>query len=111
MMRLVVAVLVLSAGCADELPDYVVLAPAAEDVEIATDSPSPNAYQLIGEVRGQAAADDVDRAQAAARNDLRNKAAALGASLVTIDEDTGEAVLLEGKTKVTLSGRAYKSVD
>ena len=50
-------------------------------------------------------------AQQAAKNDLRNKAAALGASLVTIDEDTGEAIPLQAKTKVKLVGRAYKSVD
>ena len=45
------------------------------------------------------------------KNDLRNKAAALGASLVTIDESIGETMPLQDKTKVKLAGRAYKSVD
>jgi hypothetical protein len=101
----------LPGGCADQIPDHVVLQPAAEDVYIAIDPPSPDGYKLVGEVTGQAEAGDPDVATDAARNDLRNKAASLGASLVTIDRDLGEPVLLYGKTKVTLVGRAYKSVD
>jgi hypothetical protein len=73
--------------------------------------PSTSTFMLIGKVTGIAAANDAETAQDAARNDLRNKAAALGASLVTIDEDVGEAMPLQDKTKVKLVGRAYKSVD
>ena len=98
-------------GCAEQIPDHVALLPAAEDVAIATDPPSAQNYRVIGEVTGQAAATDVEVAQAAARNDLRNKAAALGASLVTIGHDTGEGVLLQNKTKVTLVGRAYQAIE
>lgn len=101
----------LLAACADQIPDHVVLQPAGDDVEIATEPPSANAYQVIGEVTGQAEANDLDAAQQAAKNDLRNRAAAIGASLVTIDDDRGEAVLLLGRTRVTLTGRAYKSID
>jgi hypothetical protein len=103
--------LVLPVGCADQIPDHVVLQPAAEDVYIATEPPSPDGYKMVGQVSGQAEAVDPDVATDAAKNDLRNKAATLGASLVTIDQDIGEPVLLYGKTKVTLTGRAYKSVD
>ncbi len=98
-------------GCAEQIPDHVELLPQAETVEFATEPPSANTFKLVGEVHGEAAARDVDTAQQAARNDLRNKAAALGASLVTIDEDVGESLLLQEKTKVKLVGRAYKSVD
>jgi hypothetical protein len=101
----------LLSACAEELPDHIVLQPAGEDVEIATEPPSVNGYQIVGQVEGRAEANDLDTAQQAAKNDLRNRAAALGATLVTIDEDRGEPVLLIGKTRVTLTGRAYKSID
>jgi hypothetical protein len=101
----------LLAACAEQLPDHVVLQPGGEDVEIAAEPPSTNGYQVVGEVEGRAESNDLDDAQQAARNDLRNRAAALGASLVTIDDDRGEPVLLMGRTRVTLTGRAYKSID
>jgi hypothetical protein len=98
-------------SCFEQLPDHVELHPAAQDVDFAMEPPSSNTFMLIGEVTGVAAANDVDTAQEAARNDLRNKAAALGASLVTIDENVGEMMPLQDKTKVKLVGRAYKAVD
>ena len=98
-------------SCAQGLPDQVALQPSAETVEIAMEPPSQTSFVLVGQVTGQAAANDPDKAQQAAKNDLRNKAAALGATLVTIDEDTGEAILLQDKTKVKLVGRAYKSLE
>jgi hypothetical protein len=98
-------------ACAEQIPDHIELQPQAEQVEFAAEPPSANAYKLVGQVTGQGAANDPDTAQQAARNDLRNKAAAIGASLVTIDEDLGEPMPLQDKTKVKLVGRAYKSVD
>jgi hypothetical protein len=100
-----------AASCQSQLPDHVVLQPGAETVEIAMEPPSTSTFALVGQVTGSAAANDASIAQQAAKNDLRNKAAALGASLVTIDEDTGEAIPLQDKTKVKLVGRAYKSVE
>jgi hypothetical protein len=98
-------------ACAAPLPEKVELGAQAESVEFAYETPSPAAYQFVGQVIGAAVSRDADAAQASARNDLRNKAAALGAVLVTIDENTGEAVLLLDKTRVKLVGRAYKPVD
>ena len=98
-------------ACAEQIPDHIELGPPGENVEFAAEPPSAGAFTLVGRVTGQAAAKDPDSAQQAAKNDLRNKAAALGASLVTIDEDLGEPMLLQEKTKVRLVGRAYKSVD
>jgi hypothetical protein len=98
-------------ACAEQIPDHVELAAQAENVEFAVDPPSPRTFTLVGEVTGQAAANDPDTAQQAARNDLRNRAAAMGASLVTIDVNVGEPMLLQERTKVKLVGRAYKSVD
>lgn len=98
-------------SCAGHLPESIELKPQGEDVEIAAEPPSPDAYQLVGEVTGQAAANDIELAQEAARNDLRNNAAALGAVVVTIDSNVGEPLLLIGKTKVKLVGRAFKPAD
>src|ERR1019366_2015872 len=111
MRRALVLLLPVVLACAEQLPEHVDLQPAAEDVDIAMEPPRKNTFALIGKVTGIAAANDLDSAQSAARNDLRNKAAALGASLVTIDENVGEALPLQDKTKVKLVGRAYKSVD
>ncbi len=98
-------------SCLEQLPDHIALQPAAEGVDFAMEAPSPQTFMLIGEVTGIAASTDPDAAQDAAKNDLRNKAAAIGASLVTIDENIGEAMPLQDKTKVKLTGRAYKPVD
>ena len=104
-------VFALVAGCADGIPSHVELQPSAVDVGIAAEPPSADGYKMVGEVRGIAEAINVDDATDAAKNDLRNKAAALGATAVTIDQNVGEPVLLYNKTKVTLVGRAYKPVD
>jgi hypothetical protein len=101
----------LLAGCVDQVPEHVELVPAAEDVDFVYEPPSPHAYKNVGDVKGVAAGVDIDSAREAARNDLRNKAAALGATIVTIDQNLGEPVLLLNKTKVTLMGRAFKAVD
>jgi hypothetical protein len=111
-MRGVLALALLgSLACAGQLPEKVELTPEAENVEFAYEPPSAAAYKLVGEVKGVGTAKDADEAQTAAKNDLRNKAAALGAVLVTIDENTGSPIPLTDKTKVTLVGRAYKPVD
>jgi hypothetical protein len=98
-------------ACAGQLPEKVDLLPQGENVEVAYETPSPNSYRFLGEVTGIDSSNDLEEAQESAKNDLRNKAAALGAVLVTIDQNTGEAVLLLNKTKVKLVGRAYKPVD
>ncbi|MGH7271125.1 MAG: DUF4156 domain-containing protein [Polyangiaceae bacterium] len=98
-------------SCFQNLPDHVDLQPAAEQVELATEAPSQDTFVLVGAVTGQAAANDPEVAQDAAKNDLRNHAAALGANLVTVDDSVGSALLLQDKTRVVVYGRAYKSLD
>src|SRR5437879_12572128 len=95
-------------ACAEQIPDHVELVPQAEGVEFALEPPSSQTFKLVGQVAGQAAANDLETAQQAAKNDLRNKAAAIGASLVTIDVDLGEPMPLQDKTKVRLVGRPNK---
>jgi hypothetical protein len=112
-MRTSALTLVLASLCAcvEQIPDHVELLPLGANVELAAEPPSPNAYALVGQVTGQGAANDPDVAQQAATNDMRNKAAALGASIVIIDESLGEALPLQDKTKVKVLGRAYKAID
>jgi hypothetical protein len=103
--------LTLLVGCADVIPDHVELVPAGEAVDFVYETPSPSAYKMVGEVKGVALGADAEAAEQAARNDLRNKAGALGATLVSVDQNLGEPVPLVGKTKVTLVGRAFKALD
>ena len=111
MRRLALLLVPLLLACKSSLPDKIELSPEAEQVEFAYETPSSEAYKMIGEVEGLAAANDEEQATVAAKNDLRNKAAALGAVLVEIDSDTGTPLPLESKTKVKVVGRAYKPVD
>lgn len=111
MNRSVVLSVALLSGCAEQLPDHVDLMPAAADVDFTEDPPGADGYKMVGQVTGVAAAHDPDVAEEAARNDMRNNAAKLGATVVKIDEDKGEALPLEDKTKVELVGRAYRAVD
>jgi uncharacterized protein DUF4156 len=111
MSRVVLLACVLSLGCAESLPEHVELQPAAEHVEFALEPPSANTYKMVGQVEGASTASDPDVAQQAAHNDLRNKAAALGASLVTVDQNLAEPLPLTYKMKVRLVGRAYKALE
>lgn len=108
---LLLLALVLVPACVTEASGPVPLLPQAEHVEFAMDTPSKDAYALVGELRGEASDKDPDAARAFARNDLRNKAAALGATFVTADEETGERLFMQNKTKAVVRGRAYKPVD
>jgi hypothetical protein len=101
----------LLVGACAEVPERVVLQPAAENVDIAPDAPSETAYKLLGKVESEAAATRLEDAETAARNDLRNKAAALGATVVSIDRDLGSPVPLSDKVRVKLVGRAYKPLE
>jgi hypothetical protein len=105
------AISLLLLACAGGIPHTVQLQPQAENVEFAYESPSRDAYTEVGRVKGEAVDKDPDTALDQARNDLRNKAAALGAALVTIDENVGEPVPLTDEIHVKLTGRAYKPVD
>jgi hypothetical protein len=98
-------------ACAGQIPQHVELQPQAENVEFAYEPPSSDAYKEVGHVKGEAVGKDADVVLEQAKNDLRNKAAALGAALVTIDENVGAPVPLTEETHVTLTGRAYKPAD
>jgi hypothetical protein len=103
------ASLALSA-CA-EVQENVKLQPSAQQVEFAQDPPSPNVYRLVGTLTGEAAGPTPDSARVSATNDLRNKAAALGATFVTVDEDEAEMLPLQDKAKSVVTGRAYALIE
>jgi hypothetical protein len=111
MKRLAALAFLTLSACAGGIPDHVELTPQAENVEFAYEPPSPTGYQEVGKVTGIAQGTDTEATTEAAKNDLRNKAAALGATVVTIDQNQGEAVPLTNTLKVKLVGRAYKPVE
>jgi hypothetical protein len=111
MLRVALLALPLVLACADQIPDHIELLPPGEQVDIAYEVPSNTGYVEVGKVTGVAEGTDLESTHEAAKNDLRNKAAALGAVLVTIDQDLGEAIPLSYRTKVKLVGRAYKPAD
>ena len=87
------------------------LSPQAETVEVAIDTPSENAYSLLGNVTAEAAGVTSDEAETSARNDLRNQAAAMGASLLVIDEDNDAMIPYANRQKVTITARAFKLIE
>lgn len=110
MKRLAWLAAVALLACA-EVPEHVELQPEAENVEFAYEAPSPEAYKEVGKVTGLAQGTDAEVVTEAAKNDLRNKAAALGATIVTIDQNVGRGVPLSNKLTVKLTGRAFKPAD
>jgi hypothetical protein len=108
---LVLGLAALAAVGCDAFPEHVVLLPTGEQVEIAMDTPNDDQYVLVGKIEAVAAGADVNEAEQSARNMLRNKAAAMGATLVTIDSDHGSVVMLQKKNKVEIVGRAFKARD
>jgi hypothetical protein len=109
----ILAVLLVSAfalAACEKVQENVALAPAAQSVEFAMDTPSENLYTLAGTVNGVAAGKNIQEAELSARNDAKNQAAAMGATLVVIDEDTGAVLLYQDKPKVTIRGRAFKPI-
>jgi hypothetical protein len=106
----VVLSLAALAAC-EKVQENVVLSPQGEQVEFAMETPSDTVYAMVGQVNAEGAGATIDDAETSARNDVRNKAAALGATLVVIDEDFGSDILYQNKKKVSIAGRAFKQKD
>ncbi|MGA2447195.1 MAG: hypothetical protein ABTD50_00810 [Polyangiaceae bacterium] len=99
-------------GCASYHPRGPVdLTPQGTSVEILVEAPSVDGHSLVANIRAEATGNDLDAATSFAKNDLRNQAAALGATLVTVDDTKAEPVPLQNTVTVRLVGRAYKPVD
>jgi|GEM_PF-2269775 len=97
-------------GCAETLPDKVVLKPDAANVEIIADPPNAEIYEPAGEVNAQIIGREVQEAFRQAFNELRNQAAAKGATFVAVDDVTSRAAWdFSGRTIVSVVGTAYRT--
>jgi len=98
------------AGCADTLPDKAPLNPEAANVEIISDLPNREIYEPAGQVSAQIIGRDNAASIREAFNQLRNQAAAKGATFVGIEEVSSRAAWdFSGRTIVTLVGTAYRT--
>jgi hypothetical protein len=98
-----------AAGCADTVPDKAVLHPEAANVEIISEPPNREVYEQAGEVTAQIIGRDNAASLREAFNQLRNQAAAKGATFVAVEEVSSRAAWdFSGRTIVTLIGTAYR---
>ncbi len=111
-LLLVLASFVLLAGapgCADTLPEKIILTPGADNVEVINEPPNTEVYEPAGEVTAQVVGRETQEALRQALNQLRNKAAAKGATFIAVDDVTSRAAWdFSGRTIVTLVGTAYR---
>lgn len=99
-----------ASGCADALPTKIVLSPEAANVEVVNEPPNEQIYESAGEVNAQVVGRETQDALRYAMNELRNKAAAKGATFVAVDDVTSRAAWdFSGRTVVTLVGTAYRT--
>jgi hypothetical protein len=88
--------------------DLIALTPEASRIEVITAEPDRAAYDFVGEVHGSAKG-GLEEANENARNDIRNRAARLGATLVKLDTTTAaNAMDWTGRNQVVLTGRAFR---
>ena len=96
-------------GCAGAMDKRVALRPEANRVELMTGR--PEGCQALGDVIGSASVEgDKEQATQEARSDVRNKAAALGATHVELQSTSNErkAGMWQPRYEITLSGVAYR---
>ena len=104
------AVLSGVAGCIDTLPEKIVLTRGADNVEVINEPPNTEVYESAGEVTAQVVGHETQDALRQAMNQLRNKAAAKGATFVAVEDVTSRAAWdFSGRTVVTLVGTAYRT--
>lgn len=112
--KLLLSVLALTtlASCVELPPDRVPLSSQAESVELLSDIPNTDIYESYGFVTSEAIGKGSGEATTNARNGLRNKAAALRATFVSIDEASATTAWdFSGRTVVTLKGHVYRPKD
>ena len=110
LLVLLVVLLAGATGCIDALPDKVPLRPEAGNVEVINEPPNAEIYEPAGEVRAQVIGREVQEALRQAFNQLRNQAAAKGATFIAVDDVTSRAAWdFSGRTIVTLVGTAYRT--
>jgi len=99
----------VAAGCAQEPKTPASLTPEGEQVALAMDRPSPRLARPVGKLRVSAEAKGTQEAERAAEIEVRNRAAKMGATLVKIDDNVGQKVLLSDDSRITLTATAYRA--
>ena len=99
------------AGCMRQPKAPPALSQQGESVAIAYDTPSQKVAKLIGTIKVVNDGREADEAEQLSKVELRNKAAELGASLVTVDQTYGNRRPFQEGVTVTVVGRAFKAVD
>ena len=100
------------ASCVELPPERIVLLPQAENVELLSETPNLDVYESYGLVSSEASGKGSGEATVNARNGLRNKAAALRATFVSIEEASATGAWdFSGRTVVTLKGHVYRPKD
>lgn len=97
------------AGCEEPVPQKIVLSSSGEQVELVSESPNTDVYLEIGEVYGRAMGVEKHDAFNAARNALRNAAAAKNGTIVRIDNVDAKVAWDVGMTVVMVTGTAYRT--
>jgi hypothetical protein len=97
------------AACAAPLPQNIKLSSDGEQVDFAADVPSTDAYSVVGTLKSDAAGATIDEAIDSAKNDLRNKAAALGASLLYVDDTKPDQQFTKDLRVAHVTARAFKA--
>lgn len=101
---------IAASGCKDTLPTKIALEPGASNVEVLSEPPNTETYEPAGEVSAHVIGTETQNALGQAMNELRNKAAAKGATFVAVDEVSAHAAWdFSGRTIVTITGTAYKT--
>ena len=96
-------------GCAGSMDNRVTLHPEAARVELVAGG--VEGCQTLGDVIGSASVEgDEQQATLEARNDVRNKAASLGATHVALQTNSGEKKpgMWRPRYQITLAGVAYR---
>jgi hypothetical protein len=104
-----VAALAVLCTCAGSLDKRVVLRPEAARVELVAGG--IEGCQSLGDVIGSASVEgDEQQATLEARNDVRNRAASLGATHVALQTNSGERKggMWQARYQITLAGVAYR---
>jgi hypothetical protein len=97
-------------GCADALPEKIVLRPEAANVEVINEPPNAEIYESAGEVTAQVIGRETQDALRQALNQLRNQAAVKGATFIAVEDVTSRAAWdFSGRTIVTIVGTAYRT--
>ena len=105
-LALAIVPVLFTIGCMDE---RIALTPGAEKIRISTSI--PQGCEILGDVMGRASVEgEQSEAMADARNDIRNKASALGATDVELQTNNAQEKMgvMKPRIEVTITGVAHR---